>query len=405
MKAQSIIHNDLLSQKKVSKPSYLASLVILASFLGLGCNSKPSSTSSATPENQSSDQLLIGEVGAMTGAEATFGISTHQGIELAFKEINAAGGVKGKKLKLVSLDDQGKPEEAATATTRLITQDKVIAVLGEVASNKSLAMAPIAQQYKIPMITPSSTNPDVTKKGDYIFRVCFIDPFQGTVVAKFAREHLKAKEVAILKDVKNDYSVGLTEFFTKTFEKLGGKVTIVQSYSANDIDFKAQLVAIRAKKPDAIFIPGYYTDVGLIARQARGLNIKVPFLGGDGWDSPKLKEIGGDAMSNAYFSNHYSAEDKSPIVQGFIEKYKKDYGSVPDGLAALGYDAAKILAQSLERAKSSSAADLRDAIAATKDFAGVTGRITIDTDRNTVKSAAIIRVEKGDYQYVTTLNP
>ncbi|MBI4925010.1 MAG: ABC transporter substrate-binding protein, partial [Bdellovibrio sp.] len=290
-----------------------------------------------------SNEILIGEVGSLTGNEATFGTSTHNGIDLAFREVNKKGGVNGRMLKLLTLDDQGKPEEAALAVKKLITQTKVTAVLGEVASSRSLAMAPIAQRYKVTMLSPSSTNPKVTQLGDYIFRVCFIDPFQGHVMAKFALDTLKAKKVAILRDVKNDYSVGLANFFTDTFKKNGGTVLVDQSYSAGDIDFKSQLTAIRAKNPEAIFIPGYYTEVGLIARQARELGIKVPLLGGDGWDSPKLKEIGGSAIENSYFSNHYSEEDKSPQVVEFIKNYKEVYGSVPDGLAAMGYDAAKVL--------------------------------------------------------------
>ena len=349
--------------------------------------------------------IRIGEVGSMTGGEATFGSATHSGIELAFKQINEAGGVKGKKLELFSLDDQGKPDEAAIAVTKLITQNGVIAILGEVASSRSLAMAPIAQNYKIPMITPSSTNPKVTEQGDYIFRVCFIDPFQGTVMAKFAHDTLKVKNVAVLRDVKNDYSVGLANFFSETFKKLGGVISVDQSYSSGDVDFKAQLTAVRAKNPDAIMVPGYYTEVGLIARQARELGIKVPLLGGDGWDSPKLKEIGGEALNGSYFSNHYSNEDKSPAVQEFITKFKAAYGIVPDGLTAMGYDAARVLVDAMNRAKSLSPSDIRDAIAQTKNYAGVTGHITIDEKRNAVKSAVVLKVDNGDFKYQTTINP
>lgn len=374
------------------------------SLLG-GCTKKESTSNTASTASGTSDVIKIGEVGTMTGSEATFGVSTHQGISLAIEQINAAGGVKGKKLQLVSLDDQGKPEEAATAVTRLITQDKVIAILGEVASSRSLAMAPIAQNYKIPMITPSSTNPKVTEQGDYIFRVCFIDPFQGTVMAKFAKEQLKATKIAILRDVKNDYSVGLANFFTETFKKGGGEIVIDQSYSAGDIDFKSQLTAIRTKNPEAIFVPGYYTEVGLIARQAKELGIQAPLLGGDGWDSPKLKEIGGEAINQSYFSNHYSAEDQSPTVQGFVGKFKETYHITPDSLAAMGYDATRVLADAISRAKSLNPTDIREAIAATKDFAGVTGKITIDTQRNALKSAVVLKIENGDYKYQTTVNP
>ena len=357
------------------------------------------------PAAGANDVIKIGEVGSTTGSEATFGVATHQGVELAVNEINSTGGIKGKKLQVILLDDQGKPEEAATAVTRLITQDKVTAVIGEVASSRSLAMAPIAQQNKIPMISPSSTNPKVTDIGDYIFRVCFIDPFQGYVMAKFAAENLKFKRVAILRDVKNDYSVGLAKFFTETFKKLGGEIVVDQSYSAGDIDFKSQLTAIRAAKPEAIFVPGYYTEVGLIARQARSLGIKAPLLGGDGWDSPKLLQIGGKAIEGAYFSNHYSAEDKSPHVQAFIGRYRKEYKQVPSGLAAMGFDAAMVLADAMKRAKSMNPADIRAALATTKDFQGVTGRISIDQQRNAVKPAVVLKVVNGSFVYESTIRP
>lgn len=349
--------------------------------------------------------VLIGEVGSMTGSEATFGTSTHNGIMLAVKEVNDAGGIKGRKVEIISLDDQGKPDEAATAVTKLITQNKVTAILGEVASSRSLAMGPIAQKNKIPMISPSSTNPKVTEVGDYIFRVCFLDPFQGTVMAKFAADTLKVKKVAILRDVKNDYSVGLANFFTEVFKKMGGQIVADVSYSANDIDFKSQLTKIRGQKPDAIFVPGYYTEVGLIGRQARELGIKVPLMGGDGWDSPKLLEIGGKALEGSYFSNHYSAEAASPQVKEFAKKFQDTYKAESDGLAAMGYDAALVLFDAMKRAKSWGTKDLRDAIAATRDFQAVTGKITIDSKRNAVKSAVVLKVSKGGFKYETTINP
>lgn len=351
------------------------------------------------------DTIKVGEVGSMTGTAATFGTSTHKGIELAIKELNSQGGIKGKKIEVISFDDQGKPEEAAQGITRLITKDKVVAVLGEVASGRSLAMAPIAQRSKIPMITPSSTNPAVTKVGDYIFRVCFIDPFQGTVMANFASKTLKAKNVAVLTDLKNDYSVGLTEFFAKQFKANGGKIVAEQKYAEGDIDFKSQLTAIKAKNPEAIFVPGYYTEVGLIARQARELGIKAPLLGGDGWDSPKLTEIGGKAIDGSYLSNHYSTEDKSPAVQNFITKYKAAYNEVPDSLAALGYDAMLILGDSMKRAKTLGGEDLKNAIKEIKDFPGVAGKVTIDGERNAVKSAVVLKVDGGQFKYQETIQP
>lgn len=384
----------------IKKTAGLALLAMVA--MVVSCNKKEAAPSNKAPTGNT---IKVGEVGSMTGSEATFGTSTHQGIELAFKEVNDAGGIKGKKLELISLDDQGKPEEAATTITKLITQDNVVAVLGEVASSRSLAMAPIAQNYKIPMITPSSTNPKVTEQGDYIFRVCFIDPFQGQVMAKFARENLKAKKVAILRDVKNDYSVGLADYFTETFKKMGGEIVVDQSYSAGDIDFKSQLTAIRTKGPEAIFVPGYYTEVGLVARQARELGIKAPLLGGDGWDSPKLYEIGGKAIEGGYFSNHYSPEDKSPVVQTFIEKFKKAYGVVPDGLAAAGYDAAMVLVAAMKNANEITPKDIRDVLAGIKDYPGVTGKITIDANRNATKSAVVLKVVGHEAKYQTTINP
>ncbi len=350
--------------------------------------------------------IRVGEVGSMTGNDATFGTSTHKGIELAFSEANKAGGILGKQLKLISLDDQGKPEEAATAVTKLITQDKVVAILGEVASSRSLAMAPIAQQNKIPMLSPSSTNPKVTEQGDYIFRVCFIDPFQGQVMAQFALDTLKVKKAAILRDVKNDYSIGLADYFVETFKKAGGEIVVDSSYSSGDIDFKSQLTAIKAKNPEAIFVPGYYTEVGLIARQSRELGLKAPLLGGDGWDSPKLQEIGGAAMDGSYFSNHYSTEDSSKQVQDFISRFKATYGGeVPDGLAAMGYDAALVMIDAMKRAGTTDGAKLREALASTKDYPGVTGKITIDAQRNAVKSAVVLKVAGGTFKYQTTVNP
>src|SRR5579872_6879403 len=319
------------------------------------------------------NEIRIGENGSLTGAQATFGISTHDGIQLAIDEINAAGGINGKTLRVITVDDQGKPEQAAVAVTKLITQDQVQVVLGEVASSLSLAAAPLCQERKIPMITPSSTNPKVTQVGDYIFRVCFIDPFQGQVMADFAMQHLKAKTAAILRDQKSDYSMGLADFFIKRFKEKGGSIVIDQSYVASDVDFKSQLTTLREKKPDVVFVPGYYTEVGLIAQQARELGIKAPLLGGDGWDSSKLYEIGGKALDGCYFSTHYSSESTDPKVQDFVKKYQAKYGQVPDALATLGYDAAGVLAEALKRAKSLSDVDIRDAIAQTKAYSGVTG--------------------------------
>ncbi len=350
-------------------------------------------------------EILIGEVGSLSGAEATFGVSTHNGIELALKEVNAAGGVKGRKLKVVVLDDQGKPEEAATAITKLITAEKVSLVLGEVASTRSIAMAAVAENNQTPMISHASTNPKVTEGKGFVFRVCFIDPFQGYVMARFAKQDLKLERVAILKDVRNDYSIGLAQTFAARFKGYQGKIVREEAYSAGDKDFKAQLAAIKAANPQAIYVPGYYADVGLVARQAKRLGLDVPLLGGDGWSSEMLYEIGGEAIEGSYYSNHYSTQDPSPRIQKFVADYKAAYGSEPDSFAALGYDALKVAANALARAKSLSGPDLRDAVASTAELDGVTGTISIDAGHNATKPAVVLKVQGGKSVYQTTIAP
>ncbi len=352
-----------------------------------------------------SNEILIGEFSSLTGTTATFGKSTHNGILLAVEEINNAGGILNKKIRLITEDTQSKPEEAASAVTKLINRDKVKAILGEVASSRSLAAAPISQSSKIPMVSPASTNPEVTRKGDYIFRVCFIDPFQGKVMAKFAYHTLGIKKVAILKDIKNDYSIGLSEFFKKTFLELGGEIVGEQAYSEIDTDFRAQLTALKNLSPEAIFVPGYYTEVALLVKQARELNMSMPFLGGDGWDSSRLVEIGGSAMNNSYFSTHYSAENTDPIVQNFVSRYKTRYQEVPDALAALGYDAAKILFAAIQRAGSDAPEKIKDALSQTQNFEGVTGKISMDSERNANKSAVILEIKEQKFHYKTIVTP
>jgi branched-chain amino acid transport system substrate-binding protein len=324
---------------------------------------------------------------------------------MAVDEVNRAGGLLGKPVRVIVEDDQGRPEEAQTVVTKLITRDRVVALLGEVASSRSLAAAPVAQQNQIPMVSPSSTNPKVTEIGEYIFRTCFIDPFQGLVMAKFAWDTLKVKNVAILRDIKNDYSVGLADVFVETFRNLGGNIVADESYSEGDTDFSAQLTAIRARNPEAIFVPGYYTEAGLVARQARQLGLRIPLLGGDGWDSPKLGEIGGEALNNSYLSTHVSVDDPRPAIQKFVADYKARFNEVPDSLAAGAYDAANILFDAIRRANSTEGPKIRDALAQTKDFPGVTGVITIDENRNAVKPAVILRVKDGKLEYVQTVNP
>jgi branched-chain amino acid transport system substrate-binding protein len=351
------------------------------------------------------DEILIGEFSSLTGTTATFGQSTHRGLLMAVDEINGSGGVLGKKIRLLTEDDQSKPEEAAMAVTKLISRDGVRALVGEVSSSRSLAAAPICQANGIPMVSNASTNPEVTKKGDYIFRVCYIDPFQGEVMAKFVWNTLHLSRVAILKDVKNDYSIGLAQFFEETFTKLGGRVVATQAYSEGDADFKAQLTALKAADPEAVIVPGYYTEAALIVKQARELNMVMPFMGGDGWDSSKLLEIGGAAMNNTYFSTAYTADDPNPVVQNFVGKFKALYNETPDAMAALGYDAGKILFDAIGRAGSVEGAKLRDALAATRDFPGVTGVISIDAERNARKPAVVIAVVDEKLTYRETIQP
>lgn len=354
------------------------------------------------------DPIKVGHFGSLTGSEATFGKSTSQGIKLAIDEFNAAGGFKGRKIAMVEYDTRGDAGEAKLAVERLVKQDKVSAVIGEVASKLSLAGGPVAQEAKVPMITPSSTNPRVTQIGDYVFRVCFIDPFQGYAGAKFAHENLKAKSAAVLVDQAQAYAVGLAEEFSKNFTKFGGKIAVTQQYTGGANDFTSQLTAIRSAKPEVIYIPGYYTDVGNIALQARKLGLTQPLLGGDGWDSEELAKIGKDAIEGCFYTNHYAPDQPDARVQNFIKAYKSAFGgSTPDGLAALGYDAAKILFDAMGRAKSLSGPDLRDAIAATKSFGGVTGEITINEQRDAKKSAVVVEMagDPPSPKFVVTVKP
>ena len=359
----------------------------------------------ACGRNGSSDHVVIGHYGSMSGAEATFGQATARGIRLAVKEANAAGGIQGKLVELRSYDDRGQSQEAGTAVTRLIANDKAIAVLGHNTSSLSLAGGRVAQQYGVPMISPSSTNPSVTQLGDKIFRVCFLDPYQGWVQAKFAREHLKAAKAAILYDQGQAYSKGLAEFFRTEFEKLGGTIATEQAYTGGDQDFSAQLTTIRQSGPDLVIVPGYYTDAGNIAIQARKLGLTAPLLGGDGWESPQLAAIGKEAIEGSYYSCHYAYQEDRPEVAKFVAAYESEYGEKPDSLGALGYDAAGILFDAMRRADSWDGATLAKAIAGTKDFAGVTGRITIDAERNARKSAVVVQMKAGVPVAVTTIEP
>lgn len=347
-----------LTRRGVTR-SALALLLASATVLSLGaCKGK------GKGKEDASGPIKIGHYASMTGSEATFGQSTDNGIKLAVEERNAKGGVKGRTIALTTYDNQGKPDETVTAVTRLIDSDKVVALLGEVASSRSLAGGPVAQRKGVPMISPSSTNPDVTAIGDMVFRVCFIDEFQGKAGAKFILDDLKLKRGATLYNRAQAYSSGLNGFFVDAFQAMGGEIVTQQAFADGDNDFGAQLAAIRDAEVDFIYVPGYYTEVVNIAGQARRLGLTIPLVGGDGWDSAELANAG-DSLNNCYFTNHYSHEDQRPEVQSFVQKYQSTYGSVPDGLAALGYDAAMLLFDAMERSPSLDGKDLAAAIAAT----------------------------------------
>jgi branched-chain amino acid transport system substrate-binding protein len=352
------------------------------------------------------ETIKIGEYASLTGKEAAFGTSSHNGTQLAIEEINAAGGVLGRQVELITEDNQSKSGESATIVKKLISRDKVVGILGEVASMRSLEAAPICQAFHTPMISPSSTNPKVTQIGTYIFRVCFIDPFQGTVMAKFAKETLKLHRVALLTSVSSAYSVGLAKYFKERFVADGGEIAIEQKFTEGDKDFNAQLTAIKAAGVDGIFVPGYYTEAALISRQARELEMSMPLFGGDGWEAPELVDIGGPAVEGCYYSTHYSPQVDSPAVKAFVAKFGARYGGkVPDAMAALGYDSAEVMVDAIRRAGSTEGPAIRDAIAATRGFEGVTGTTTMDKDRNPTKSAVVIEVKDGQFKFVQSVAP
>jgi branched-chain amino acid transport system substrate-binding protein len=354
--------------------------------------------------NRHAKEIRIGGVAPLTGDAATFGVSTKNGYDMAFAEANAKGGILGKPVKLVFADDKGDPAEGATAFTKLIEQDKVSAIIGTVMSKVCLAGAPIAQNARIPMIVTTATNPKITEVGNYIYRASFIDPFQGTVGAKFAFNELKVRKAGCLFDVGNDYTKGLSEYFKATFTLLGGQVVGYEGHATGTSDFKVQLTKLFAASPDLLYVSDYYNDAALIARQARELGFTGPILGGDGWDSPKLAEIGGAAVEGCFFTNHYSPDDVSPVVQAFVKNYKAKYDSIPDAYATLAYVATNIMFDAITRAGSTEGPAIQAAMDRT-DLACVTGQIKFDEHRNPVKSAVIIQIKNGKQVYRSTVNP
>ncbi len=383
-------------------------LTILTIFVSVGCK-KPENgpAGSGKPtSSQAADEIIIGEYGPLTGSTAVLGQGIHKGVTLAIQELNATGGLLGKKVRIVAEDTQGKPEQAVTVMLKLIQRDHVVAVIGETLSSCSIAAAPIAQEHKIPMISPSATNPEVTQKGDYIFRACFIDPYQGDVMAKFAFNTLKLRSAAILTDRKSDYSVGLTRFFKESFIRLGGKIVAEENFQAGDVEFKPQLTNIRVARPETVFVPGYYTECALIARQMRELEMTMPILGGDGWDSEVTIKNGGKAVEGAYFSTHCHPDDPRPEVQEFLRKYKQSYpGEVLDSSGVLGYDTANLLFDAIRRAGSIDSKAIRDQLAKTSDFPSVSGKITIDENRNARKGAVVLKIEGGHFKFAQQVAP
>lgn len=376
-------------------------IVIIALALAFSC-SRPSE------DNPGPDRttIQIGYFGDLTGRTFNFGQSAINGVLMAASEVNQSGGINGRKIDIVIEDDKGSPEEAARLTAKLIDQDKVVAIIAGGTSGNSRAAAPKAQASHIPFISPSSTDPAVTQTGNYIFRACFVDTFQGEVMASFAVNTLKAHKAAILTDFNSTYSKGLTDYFKLSFGRLGGTIVSEQTYTQGDADFKGQLSTIRSAEPDVIYIPGYYGEVALIVKQARMIGLTQPLLGGDGWDAPELWQLGGDALNGSYISTHYSADNPSPEIQQFVEQYKQRYGNLlPDAHAALAYDAARILFAAIARTGSTEGDKLRDALAQTKDFNGVTGVISMDANRNAVKPAVVLKLEDLKSIYQETIQP
>ncbi|QRK05150.1 ABC transporter substrate-binding protein [Archangium violaceum] len=390
-------------------------LPLFATFVlcSLACERKSPPPSAPAPAAATSERkaptdegpIVVGTLGSLTGSEASFGTVVRDGILFAVEQVNAAGGVKGRQVEVRSYDTQGKLEESVAAAKRLLTQDRVVLLLGDVTSSGSLAIADAVQAARVPMVTPSATHPDVTKKGDFIFRTCFIDPFQGGAMARFARENLKLERVAVLHDSRNASSLGLSEAFTEAFKKLGGTVVAVESYSKGDTDYRAPLLAVKKAKPQALYLPGFYSEVGVIARQAREMGLTQPLLGGDGWESDRLFELAGGALEGSYYSSHYAEDNPAPELQRFITSFRERHGRSPEAASALGYDAAKVALAAIERAKSLSGPDIRDALASTKAHPGATGTLTLDADRNPVKPAVILTIREGQRRFAAAVTP
>ena len=352
------------------------------------------------------ETVKIGLITPLTGDVKTFGESAKNAFTIALEDYAKTG--KYQIIPVIA-DDKNDPTEGANGALKLTTQDKVTAIVGPLTSKVAIPISEIADKQKVPMVSGTATNPKVTvydgKRKSFVFRACFIDPFQGSVAANFALNTLKVKKAAVLYDVSNDYSKGLAEVFKATLEKGKGSVTAYESYQKDDVDFSALITKVGIKKPDLIYIPDYYNKVALIARQVREKGLKSILMGGDGWDSPELTKIGGSAVIGGYFTNHYSPERKDKVAEAFINRYKQKHGQVPDALAALSFDAAVIVLQALDRAKKPTADEILKGLTGLKNFHGVTGNINFDKNGDAVKSAVVLKVEKDGFKYVATVNP
>ncbi|MGJ3221434.1 ethanolamine utilization protein EutJ [Geobacillus thermoleovorans] len=397
--------------KKKRAAGVFFSLMLTAGLLaGCGGNQQGGSSSGGNSGGGGGgDVIKIGANLELSGGVASYGQSIAEGLDLALEEINKEG-INGKKLELVKVDNKSEAAEATNGAIKLISQDKVVAIIGSATSTNTLAQVQVANDNKVPLITPTGTNPTITNKdgkvNEFVFRTCFIDPFQGTVAAKFALNELKVKNAAVLIDSSSDYSKGLAASFKDAFTQGGGKIVAEEAYVAKDTDFRATLTRIKSKNPEFVFLPGYYEEVGLIVKQARELGLNVPIMGGDGWDSPKLVEIAGkDALNNTYITNHYSSGDPDPKIQEFVKAFKAKYNKAPDAFNALGYDTAYFLADAIKRAGSADPVKIKDALAQTKDLQLVSGTLTLNENHDPVKSAAILEYKDGQQQFKTKVNP
>ncbi len=394
--------------KKKKLAGVFLSLSLVAGALA-GCSGDSKTSSSSGGSSKSGDTIKIGANLELSGGTASFGQSAADGLKLAIDEINKEG-IDGKKLEIVKVDNKSDAAEATSGSIKLVSQDKVVAVVGSATSTNTLAQVQVAQDNKVPLLTPTATNPDITNKAgklnDYVFRTCFIDPFQGTVAANFASDEIGAKTAAIYVDSASDYSKGLAAAFKEAFTAKGGKIVAEEAYVTKDTDFRSTLTRIKSAKPEFVFLPGYYEEVGLILKQAREDGIDLPFMGGDGWDSPKVVEIAGaEALKNTYITNHYSPEDEDAKIQDFVAAFKKEYDKTPDAFAALGYDTGYYLADAIKRSGDASPEKIRQALEDVKDLQLVSGTLNLDENHDPIKSATILEYVEGKQTFKTKINP